>query len=187
MTLPTSSENQTVLTMTDYYDAPRRGIANLFGVPHIYHCHWNNNTQYYEDFYYLKPIYDKRALEIFMEDWAIWTDWRTGFDQGTNSEDDTFPCKAKDKQRHEELAELMKRPEFSSEIKNEEIPKVLKAVGRFSSRRLGEELLIAPKQVNWSQIEYGPEYMVGIHLSGETLLSKASDHLSDVQIRESNE
>src|SRR6186713_1004995 len=45
-----------VHTVTDYYDEPRRGIADVDGVPHIYEAEFDHSTAEYGDTYYVSPV-----------------------------------------------------------------------------------------------------------------------------------
>jgi hypothetical protein len=33
-----------VHTMTDYYDGPRKGLANFEGMPHLYEAEWDDQA-----------------------------------------------------------------------------------------------------------------------------------------------
>ena len=45
-----------VLTVSKYHDAPRLGVAELNGVPHIYESEFDERTEEYRDTYFLSPI-----------------------------------------------------------------------------------------------------------------------------------
>ena len=59
-----------VLTINDYYDGPRLGIAEVKGVPHIYEAEFDQSTDEYGDTYLLSPV-DEELLALVLEDWAI--------------------------------------------------------------------------------------------------------------------
>src|SRR5215470_18908524 len=70
-----------VLTINEYYDGPRLGIAELNGVPHIYEAEFDHRTEEYGDTYFLSPI-DAELLALVLEDWAIWRRWNAAFKRG---------------------------------------------------------------------------------------------------------
>jgi hypothetical protein len=60
-----------VHSVTDYYDGPRKGIADYQGKPHLYECIIDESKGNYSELFRLAPI----APETFrtaMEDWASW-------------------------------------------------------------------------------------------------------------------
>lgn len=67
-----------VLTVHDYYDGPRLGIAELDGVPHIYEAEFDHSGDEYGDTYFLSPI-EPALLELVLEDWSIWRRWEDAF------------------------------------------------------------------------------------------------------------
>jgi hypothetical protein len=67
-----------VFTVTDYYDGPRKGIANYRGQPHFYECMFNEAKDDYLELFQLIP----RGTEIFqlaVEDWNILRRWEIAF------------------------------------------------------------------------------------------------------------
>lgn len=60
-----------ILTVHDYYDGPRLGIAEWNGVPHIYEAEYDHSTEEYGDTYFLSPI-EPELLVLVLEDWNIW-------------------------------------------------------------------------------------------------------------------
>jgi hypothetical protein len=63
-----------VLTVDEYYDGPRLGVAELNGVPYIYEAEFDHSTDECGDTYFLSPI-DPELLALVLEDWAIWCRW----------------------------------------------------------------------------------------------------------------
>ena len=63
-----------LLTVHDYYDGPRLGIAEWNGVPHIYEAEYDHSTEDYGDTYFLSPI-EPELLALVLEDWNIWLRW----------------------------------------------------------------------------------------------------------------
>ena len=56
-----------VHTVNDYYDGPRRGVANVDGVPHIYEAELDHSSDEYGDTYFVSPI-DKGLMALILED-----------------------------------------------------------------------------------------------------------------------
>ena len=94
-----------VHTVTEYYDGPRRGIAELHGGPHLFESEWRDNEDMDADTFLLMPI-DAEVFSLALEDLAIWRRWETAFRQG-NATQDTHPALPQDRQRHEELKPLL--------------------------------------------------------------------------------
>ena len=96
---------ETVFTVTDYWDGPRKGIANYQGAPHLYECIFDTTEDDYSDLYRLTPI-DQQTFRLAMENWEIWLRWRAAFDAGKVTVA-THPALPEDKNRHEELKNLL--------------------------------------------------------------------------------
>jgi hypothetical protein len=94
-----------VLTMTDYYDGPRAGIAELDGVPHFYESEWADGEDLDTDVFKLSPVPDD-VLSLALEDWRIWRRWEAAFHRGETS-GETHPALPEDRARHDELAALL--------------------------------------------------------------------------------
>lgn len=94
-----------VYTMTDWYDGPRRGIANYQRQPHLFESEWRDGENLDADTFLLMPI-DPDAFCLALEDWAIWRRWETAFHQGKASEE-SHPALPEDRNRHEELERLL--------------------------------------------------------------------------------
>ena len=62
-----------VLTVNDYRDGPRRGVAELDGVPHIYEAEFDDNGEGYGDTYFLSPI-EPALLALVLEQRAACAD-----------------------------------------------------------------------------------------------------------------
>jgi len=94
--------------MTDYYDGPRRGIADYRGKPHLYESRYSDIDTDQEDTFLLMPII-RDTFELALEDWAIWRRWEIAFHEGRTSAD-THPALPEDRTRHDEIKqELNKR------------------------------------------------------------------------------
>lgn len=94
-----------VHTVTDYCDGPRRGLADLDGVAHVYESEWNAERDDYAETFLLSPI-DPDTLALALEDWAIWQRWQEAFFSG-RTDRETHPALPADRERHEELEALL--------------------------------------------------------------------------------
>ncbi|TMQ23470.1 MAG: hypothetical protein E6J90_10480 [Deltaproteobacteria bacterium] len=91
-----------VFTMTDYYDGPRRGIANFDGRPHAYGSPFNHWEEQYADLYELRAV-DEVTFRLALQDWEIWLRWEAAFHAGTATVD-SHPALPSDRARHDEIA-----------------------------------------------------------------------------------
>lgn len=94
-----------VHTMTDYWDGPREGIANLRGAPHAYRSPFNESIDDYEHWFELRPI-DEATFALALEDWAIWLRWEEAYHAGL-ADLSTHPALPADRSRHDELASIL--------------------------------------------------------------------------------
>ena len=94
-----------VLTVNDYWDGPRRGIAEVSGRPHIYESPSNEAKDDFEEFFWVSPI-GSDLLALVLEDWDIWTRWSEAFDRGEASRE-THPALPQDRTRHDYLQNLI--------------------------------------------------------------------------------
>jgi hypothetical protein len=99
-------EFELVHTMEDYYDGPRRGIANFRGEPHLYESERDSALGNYSEVFRLSPV-APAVLEAALEDWAIWRRWEQAFHDGRVPQS-THPALPEDRARHEELARYLK-------------------------------------------------------------------------------
>src|SRR5258708_10860363 len=97
--------HECVYTVTDYYDGPRKGIANYQGSPHIYECVFDEITGNYSDLFWLAPV-DPETFQLAMEDWAIWQRWELAYHSG-KTELDTHPALPHESARHVELQGIL--------------------------------------------------------------------------------
>jgi hypothetical protein len=88
--------------MTDYYDGPRKGLANFMGRPHLYESQWKDIDTEDPDVFFLTPI-SPHVVAAALEDWQIWLRWERAHHLGETNQD-THPALAEDRQRHQELA-----------------------------------------------------------------------------------
>jgi hypothetical protein len=94
-----------VFTVTEYYDGPRKGIANFRGQPHFYDCLFDKTRGEYSDLYRLTPI-PQRIFELAMEDWTIWKRWEDAFNSG-KAAIESHPALSQDRGRHEEIRAIL--------------------------------------------------------------------------------
>jgi hypothetical protein len=94
----------TIYTMTDFYDGPRKGVAVYHGVPHLYESCWAD-IELESDVFLLSPI-SADVLALALEDWDIWLRWSAARHAGLTTTE-THPALPKDRARHNELVMLL--------------------------------------------------------------------------------
>jgi hypothetical protein len=100
---PAMPELEQVLTVWNYYDRPRSGIAMFRGVPHYYECVFDDRTDEWSDYYFLRPL-EPNTVQLAMEKLEIWERWNEARRQGRVSLD-SGPALPEDKERYSELSE----------------------------------------------------------------------------------
>lgn len=140
MTLDAGFER--VYTVTDYYDGPRRGIADFNGTPHLFVSEFENETQEF-GMYRLSPVTDE-VLELALEDWTIWRRWETAFHQGLTTTE-THPALPEGRSRSLELEQLLQTALVPDENATREVNAVFKPRIDPDWNQLGAR----PLQVNW--------------------------------------
>ncbi|QDZ29346.1 hypothetical protein [Noviherbaspirillum sp. UKPF54] len=90
-----------VLTVNDYYDGPRLGIAEVNGIPHIYEAEFDHSTDEYGDTYFVSPVSDE-LLALVLEDWAIWLRWNAAYKRNEVTIE-SHPALPHERARHEQL------------------------------------------------------------------------------------
>jgi hypothetical protein len=90
-----------VYTVEEYYDGPRRGIADYQGMPHLYESRWSDIDTDGLDTFLLMPV-SQDTLKLALEDWAIFQRWEAAFQKGQTVAE-TCPTLPKDAARHAEL------------------------------------------------------------------------------------
>jgi hypothetical protein len=98
----TISEWEPVLTVHDYYDGPRNGIAEYRGSPHVYKCEWDNSADDWSAYFLLSPISDEQLAAV-TEDWSIWRRYQAQFHASSLQHGDKHPALAIDWPRHDQL------------------------------------------------------------------------------------
>jgi len=131
--------------MNDYYDGPRKGIADFEGRPHLYEAEWNDLAEEFAAFR-LSPV-DPQLFELALESWRIWRRWETAFHQGRITQD-THPALPEERMRCDELHEIL-----SNRLKTDE-RYCLRAKGDFKVRRdpKWSGVGFRPLQVKWTRL-----------------------------------
>jgi hypothetical protein len=78
---PAAGKYEPVLTVRDYWDGPRKGIAHFDGKPHFFECVFDEARDEYTNLFQLTPI-SPETLKIAMEAWKIWLEWEMAFRKG---------------------------------------------------------------------------------------------------------
>lgn len=96
-----------VLTVTEYYDGPKEGIADYRGKPHFYKCIWDNDKDNYSSSFMLSPLDDK-IVKIAEEHWRMWLRWREACMRGS-APLESGPVLLQDRPRYEEMKPDLER------------------------------------------------------------------------------
>jgi hypothetical protein len=104
-TISSGAMFETVYTLADWYDGPRRGIADYGGRPFVFESEWRDGEDLDADTFLLMSI-DAETFLMALEDWAIWRRWEAEFYRD-NVTLVTHPALPADRNRHEELAPLL--------------------------------------------------------------------------------
>jgi hypothetical protein len=136
------SGHEIVFTVTDYWDGPRKGIANFNGKPHFYECFFDPAKDDYSELYYLTPL-DEPVFQLAMEAWGIWRRWELAFHNGETGMD-SHPALPQEKSRHKELKTVL-----DDALKTK--PDAITRIGKFSVLPDVEHMpgVMRPLQVHW--------------------------------------
>ena len=85
----------------DYYDGPRKGVADFNGIPHYFESQFKDIGSDQEDIFYLSPVIPE-ILELAKESWAIWKRWEEANIKGQVAYD-THPYLPQDRARGLEI------------------------------------------------------------------------------------
>ena len=133
-----------VYTVSDYYDGPRKGIANYQGRPHLYECVFDEIKGNYSELFWLAPV-DFETFQLAMEDWAIWQRWELAYHSG-KTEVDAHPALPHESARHAELQGILDKVLIIDQ------QNAITRIGRFEA--LGNASLpkgvLRPLQVEWT-------------------------------------
>ena len=72
---------EAVLSIEDYFDEPRSGIAQFHGSPHRFRCVFDELKDEYSNLYRLAPLSEYDAA-LGIEEWKTFLQWRRAFDRG---------------------------------------------------------------------------------------------------------
>ena len=100
-----------VYTVTEYYEGPRDGVANVRDVPHVYRSVYLDNAQWdsNEDRFELSPI-SSEVLALALEDWAIWKRFERAYHAAELTEpvqESDWGALREDAPRHAELQQIL--------------------------------------------------------------------------------
>lgn len=95
-----------VHTMTDWYDGPRRGIADVNSRPHLYVSCWTYIDSDEDDVFLLSPI-SEEVFQLALEDWQIWERWSIAHRNGEVTAE-THPCLPYERERHLAVGQELK-------------------------------------------------------------------------------
>jgi hypothetical protein len=100
-----TAEWDRVHTIDDFFDIPRRGVADFRGKPHVYSCRFDETRDDWTDKFELMEI-DPELLQLVLDQRNLWLRWREAFDRGETTIE-THPVLLADKARYEELQALI--------------------------------------------------------------------------------
>jgi hypothetical protein len=140
-----------VHTMTDYYDGPRRGVADFDGVPHLYESEWSDALDDFEPTFRLSPL-SADVFALALESWAIWRRWETAFHRRRATQE-SHPALPEDAARSAELENLLK-----ARLQIDPTNSIL-ATGEFRRREDPSWTSFgwAPLQVRWRRVQPHPD------------------------------
>src|SRR5687768_23613 len=123
----TNERWEKVHTVSDYWEGPILGVADVDGVPHLYEKVFSEEENDYIDRYRVMPI-DQQLYSLLMETWAIFVRWRIAFDQGKTSLE-THPALPEDRDRHSLLGQTIGDRKKPHPAQSREIGGQLRKVG----------------------------------------------------------
>lgn len=91
-----------LLTVTDYYQGPQKGIATFRGTPHAFES--DPVEAPFTDRFLLMPI-DQKLFELALEDWRLWRRW--AFNAELRDPDSDQMVLPEDRERSAELKRLI--------------------------------------------------------------------------------
>lgn len=128
-------------TVQDFYDWPRKGVADFRGVVHGFSCAFDAAANEYTDRYWLTQI-SKDLFQLVIEEYEIFLRWRIAFDANTVGIE-THPALPADRLRQQELATIIKDRPWAVTDRS------VRVRGRF--RSLGQHRY----EVHWSELDPG--------------------------------
>lgn len=73
-----------VRAVWDYYDGPRKGVAEFNGVPHYFECIFDESVDDRSNLFRLFPV-GEEFLQCSARSWAIFKSWEARFHRGVVS------------------------------------------------------------------------------------------------------
>ena len=134
-----------VFTAEDYYDGPRKGIANFQSKPHLYECIFDEEKQNYSDGFQLTPL-DQKSFDLALEAWDIWRRWEMAFSQGETTLE-THPALPHEAARYSQLQKILE-PLLVTDVE-----KAIVRTGYFEARQgtVVAKGVMRPLQVRWAE------------------------------------
>jgi hypothetical protein len=123
----TNERWEKVHTVSDYWDGPILGVADVGGVPHLYEKVFSEEEDDYINRYRVMPI-DQELYSLLMESWAIFVRWRIAFDQGKTPLE-THPALPEDRDRRSLLEQAIGDRKKPHSARSNEIGGQLRRVG----------------------------------------------------------
>ncbi len=95
----------------DWYDGPRKGVADFQGKPHRFIAKYENEKGYLDEFT-IFPV-SEAELELEIEQWKIFVEWNKKYETGESSTD-SHPGNGGVCKRYDEIEQLLqsKRNEY---------------------------------------------------------------------------
>ena len=153
-------EWEPVLTVEDYFDGIRSGVAEYRGKAHCCQSVWDDAKQdwagewrgrSYLSYFWLKPV-PPGVLESVLEGWAIWCRWHAAFHDG-RTDISTHPALPEDRARHKVLQVLLEP------LCKVDPASALRQVGEIRRARGAQEGKFPgggyPLEVRWSESDGG--------------------------------
>jgi hypothetical protein len=132
-----------VYTVIEYYDGPRRGIADYQGAPHLYESRWSDIETDGPDTFLVMPV-SHDTFKLALEDWAIFQRWEAAFHRGQTAAENC-PALPEDSARQAEL-----EGELRSRLVIDE-SRAFCAVADFKAQDTDTEAIgLTPLVVEWS-------------------------------------
>lgn len=134
-----------VYTVLDYYDGPRKGVADFRGQPHLYECIFDESKGNYSESFLLTPL-DAESFRFALEDWAIWQRWELAYHTG-KADLSTHPALPHESERHQELQRILEKVLVVDQTK------AVTRIGHFEAllRETFPKGVPRPLQVKWTE------------------------------------
>jgi len=104
---PKLLDSEEVYFVIDYWDGPKKGVADYRGTPHYFRCVFDENRDEWSDVFILSPL-DQDTHRLLMESKQIWERWQEAYETGATTLD-SHPALPEDATRSKELDEIIER------------------------------------------------------------------------------